>query len=423
MDYYSKYLKYNNKNYFFVGGKYNCIPKNKFNDICIENENGKYKNKESCINDCEGKYFKEQLVKENLYKETQKFYNLIKELINDEKIDVYIKGGNVIGLKLLRMIYDAYKDDDEKFEKYFYEFLKLDLIKDWDFASYTKKEITNDYKDKLDKISKKYNLVPRAKTFILYQTKRPILLDDKPLFEISILDKEEYSSMEIPLTTMKFKLNEHTIKYVFAFARSFISYKKEKEFDMILLKRLISKVSILIHPHQNGFYNDPDKFDKGCINDNLMNFIKKFSNNDVNLSQFLSTQLEDPFRLLYRLPEKNIPKTIKIWKFIREAFCEIIAVDWLFDPDFIIETINSFTKALGDKIDKIYDDDGIDGVVLFFNGVRWGRIDIEYDKLLTNYGKELLNNILGNLMKKMGKETIKELDKKNKLFSLLQKIK
>ena len=45
-------------------------------------------------------------------------------------------------------------------------------------------EIDEKYRAKLDKIAKKQRLVPRAKTFVLYQTMHPILIYEKALFEM-----------------------------------------------------------------------------------------------------------------------------------------------------------------------------------------------------------------------------------------------
>ena len=66
-------------------------------------------------------------------------------------------------------------------------------------------------------MASKQRLVPRAKTFVLYQTKYPILVYEKALFEIAILDSDstDFSKMEIPMTTMKVRVNLSNIKYIF----------------------------------------------------------------------------------------------------------------------------------------------------------------------------------------------------------------
>jgi hypothetical protein len=425
MSYYHKYLKYCKKiNKNIHGGRYECKPEEKFNNICIESQNGKYKNKESCINECENEYIKHNLIKSNLQKETYKFHGFIKDIIKNEKFDVYIKGGNVIGLKILRMIYDEYKDDDKKFVESFNDFLKLNLIKDWDFAAYSKKEITQEYRKKLDEIAHKYNLVPRAKTFILYQTKHPIEIEGKALFEISSLDSEGYSKMELPLTTMKVRVTEYNLKYIFMLANIFLLYKEETEFDFDIIKRILSKIEVIIHPNNNGFYT-VNEIDTGNINAELLNFIQKYEKFDKNLPQFFITHMKDPFRLLYRLPEKNIPKTKKIINFLEKIYDDMRFIDWLIEPEFVTEIIDNFTKDFGEELVKKYKENNIEGVNKFIDGIYWVRVDIEYSKLITEKGKNLLKNMLKKLSLVIGKKELESLwnsDKNNKFYKLLNMV-
>ena len=97
MDYKQKYYKYKLKyinlkkinihnrrnliNEMYGGGKYDCNPSKNFKEICFEKENGKYKSKESCINDCENKYITHNLVKANIKGESLKFQLFIKSTI------------------------------------------------------------------------------------------------------------------------------------------------------------------------------------------------------------------------------------------------------------------------------------------------------------------------------------------------------
>jgi hypothetical protein len=401
------------------GGKYKCVPENNFKNICVEEQDGKYRTKDSCVNDCENVFIKKRLIDSKLNNETGKFYGFIKKIIKEEKIDVYIKGGNVIGLFILKMIYNKYKNDDKKFKEKFDDFLKLELIKDWDFSAYTKKEISDSYHEKLDGIAKEFKLVPRAKTFILYQTKKPLLTDDKPLFEISVLEKDRFCDMEIPFTTMKVAVNEYNMKYIFMFAQSFLTHSKGSDFDLDIIKRMISKMFIIIHPCKKGFYDNFAKLDVGDLNSDLVDFIKKYEKNDKNLPQFLITHIEDPFRILYRLPEKNIKKSRKVKEFLDKNNLSQ-NTDWIIDANFVIEIIEQFTKDLGKKIVEIYKKSGIEKVDDFLNGIYWTRTEIEYKKLFTDYGKNLLDNILGELLKLMKEEQIKKLDGENKFYHLLK---
>src|SRR5437868_4668721 len=66
-----------------IGSKYDCHPKNEFKDICKESASGKYRSKESCINDCEGKYIYRNLQEAGIQKEANIYYRFIKELISE----------------------------------------------------------------------------------------------------------------------------------------------------------------------------------------------------------------------------------------------------------------------------------------------------------------------------------------------------
>lgn len=431
IEYYDKYIKYKHKyissklkkSSIKGGGKYKCEPKNKFKDICIEDENGKYKNKESCINDCEQKYISNQLSTSEIRKETEKFYLLIKDVIQNEKISVYIKGGNVLGLCVLKMIYDKFKNNDVMFEKSFNNFLELKLIKDWDFAGYTKFAITEDYRNKLDKIAAKYKFVPRAKTFILYQTKYPILTDKKALFEISTLDSDAYSKLELPMTTMKIRVTPHNLKYIFMFAKSFYHYDtKSEQIDFDVIKRMLSKINIIIHPHRNGLYDPGKDFDKGGLNNELIDYIKIFSDNNLRITQFLATHFEDPFRMLYRLPEKNIPKNTKIKKFL-ETYLNIQKMpSWLMETNKIESLIDRFFDEMPEKIYDIYITEynrtenittAISNVSQFLSGVNFNRTQIEYDNYSQN-SKIYLHKLFGKCFETIGYDNIKMLDEKDR---------
>jgi len=432
-NFYNKYLKYKFKytklkyNNILNGGKFNCNPTNEFNNICLENKDGKYRTKDSCINDCENQYIKNQLEKINIRHETTKFYLFIKDIITNEKIEVYLKGGNVLGLKILKMIYDKYKNNDKKFKECFDEFLKLDLIKDWDLTGYSNIPITEEYRKKLDKIARKYKLVPRAKTFILYQTDKPILLDDKPLFEISILDKDTFSKLELPLTTMKIQVNEYNLKYIFMLCKEFYSNRLNQEkFDFNILKRLLSKINIKIHPHKNGIYKVENNFDKGKLNDNLLDFIKSYSKNDINLQQFLATQIEDPYRMLYRLVSKNIKKNNNIKDFLKNNLN--IRQEWLFDDKWIIKHINDFTEKLGNKIADIYINSfnkskdiisSLSDVADFLTEISFNRVKSDYDTF-ENIGIKILENIFSKLLKSINKEELKKIEIRSKFIDFLQ---
>ncbi len=432
MSYYEKYMKYKGKYLEAKGGeRHECKPTNPYAKICIPSLDGKYKSKESCINDCENKYINHNLIKAHIKGESMGFFLFIKDIIANENIDVYVKGGTIIGLAVLKLIYNKYKNNDIKFKSCFKKFLELDLIKDWDFASYTKnnKIIDDAYRKKLDNIAWGYKLVPRAKTFILYQTRKPILIDNTALFEISVLDSDAYSKLELPMTTMKVKVHEYNLKYIFMFAKSFLTHKTiDEEIDLDIIKKMIEKTNIIIHPHKNGLYDPGNNFDRGELNDDLVKFIDDFANRDKKITQFLVTHMQDPFRLLYRLPEKNIPKTIKIKDFIKHELQETHMPSWLMDTESVINMSKKFVEELGLKLYDIYTKsfnsnksvkDAMDHVIGFMLGIKFNRIQIDYEMLHDN-SKHLLKLIFKPLVNKIKLEEIEKLDNKDKFVFFIK---
>lgn len=426
-----------------LGGnsRYNCEPQNIFDEICKEDKNGYYNSKDNCINDCEGKYINHHLHKANIKRETHKFYLFVKHIIEKENIEVYIKGGNALGLQILKMIYNKYPE--KEFEKHFNDFLKLELIKDWDFSAYIKdnkvrnstENLIEEYRPKLDKIASEYKLVPRAKTFILYQAKYPIQTDGKALFEISILDKDRYSNLEMPLSTMKVKITPYNVKYIFMFAKAFHMYKLNSEtFDFSIIKRMISKLSINILSHKNGLFlvtPKDSKFDTGGLSIDMLDFIKKFEDYDETIPQFLIMLIGQPNRIFLRLIDKNIPKNDKIKNFIStHKLSKDGEVTWLFNSKYIMNIVKQFLSELSEKISKIYKDNlknktlndvklALDKIEQFGSGIEFKRIE-DFYKEYSQEGIELIKLLFGNLYKQLDKKIIMQLDKTNKFYATLQ---
>lgn len=412
-----------------TGGKYMCeANKNNYSQICqtLPDKSSKlekniFKTKVECENECEKKFITIQLKKSHLYNESVQFYLFIKDLIKKENMKIYIKGGNVIGMAVLKLIYDEYSNDDIKFDRAFKKFLSLELIKDWDFTAYTDGVDTDEkYRAKLDKMAAKYRLVPRAKTFILYQTRVPILVYDKALFEIAIIPADTpYSKMEIPLTTMKVEVNEQNLKYIFIMAKNFYSYKtKGIPIDLSIVKKVISRTHIKIHSHKKGMYDPKPKIDIGDLNNTLVDFITQFAAGDKYLTQFLITQLEDPYRLVYRMPEKNIVKTKQIENFISHNLPKTPKPDWLLNTDKTTQVLDKFIDKLSIELKKIYSQSHLfDSVLDFLSGanfgkpqiqVEWGEIGLEaknkikriFTPLVQQIGRSEFKKMIGTLMDK-----------------------
>jgi len=462
--YYNKYLKYKTKYLILkseiitleqtnphiqtqIGGKskssnnsrYICNPKKNFANICEPNNSGIYKSKESCINDCETKYIKRNLIDAKLARETTQFNMFIQDLMGttknkherltrqkfkQENMDIYIKGGTVLGLKVLLMIYEKY-GNDKIFEEKFNEFQKLELIRDWDFSSYLEgKEITEAYRDNLDKIARIYKLVPRAKTFILYQSKYPIKINDQALFEIAILESDNIVDIELPLTTMKVKINRRNLFQIFMLAKCFYS---SDPIDLNVIKHIIKDMRILVPEASNGLFVR-HKLSKGNLSEQLIDLIIKFSKGNINLQQFFVTHIQEPNRLLYRLLEKNIPKSDKIKSFLQQNNMLKDKISWLLNTDYIMKQVDMFIQELGGKLDQIITIglsknknklDIIGDLDIFSEGINFDRIKIEYDTF-TDKALNLLRVWFGPVYNKLfeGDEEILE-NKDSKLVKIM----
>jgi hypothetical protein len=401
--------------------RFNCEPENKFSEICSSNSKGYYNSKSSCMNDCENKYIKYNLKKANIFSETTIFSNFIYTLLS-QKYDVYLKGGTVLGLYILKLLYEKYGNNEKEFEKNFNDLLKLDLIKDWDFTTYTYNNIDENLEKELANIAKKNNLVRRGKTFILYQTEYPIKVNDSALFEISIMEDEIFSNLELPLTTMKIKINKKNLNYIFMFAKCFYSYKvKNIPIETDIIKHMISKLNFYIYPNKNGLFSiNKDNYHIGNLNKNIVEYIHKFSHN-LDKEQFFITQIQEPNRIFYRLLEKNIPKNEKIVAFLKKYDLPSDH-SWLLDTKSIEKLISTFINNLGDKIIDIFNKqsnpvDGLNAVSAFLDGIYLKRIEIEYPNT-GEKGKNLIKKLLSKINKKIPKDFYYKY-KDNKLIECL----
>ena len=162
------------------------------------------------------------------------------------------------------------------------------------------------------------------------------------------------------------------------------------------------------------------KTDNGLLSDGLIEFINNYKKLDKNLPQFLITHTEDLTRLIFRLQEKNIPKTKKIQNFLKQYVKYEKEPHWLLNIEFIEKSINKYTEDLGNKLLEIYKNGkSIEKVDEFLSGVRVDRLELDFDKCCDN-GKVLIYNIFNKLIIELGKDNINKLDNTNKLYKLFK---
>ena len=161
------------------------------------------------------------------------------------------------------------------------------------------------------------------------------------------------------------------------FAKSFYSFKVQKmNFDLDIMKRMITKIDVDIFPHKNGLFS-PKYIDSGDLSGEMIKLINSYKKYDQNCPQFLMTHIIEPHRLLLRFLQKNIPKTEKITKYLLDNDIVKKLPEWMFDTKHMMMIINEFIKDLANKLVVEYTR-GFNKLIDFVSGVNFTRIDIEY---------------------------------------------
>jgi hypothetical protein len=173
------------------------------------------------------------------------------------------------------------------------------------------------------------------------------------------------------------------------------------------------------------FTINKENYNVGSLKGNIIKFIKDFTKKNINLEQFLMTQIQEPNRLFYRLLEKNIPKVDKIINFFDNHKIQYKKLTWLLNTQNITITVDKFIEKLGNKIYDIYNNEsdpieGINAVSDFMDGVFFKRIEIEYDNI-GEKGKDLIKKLFIKLYKKLPNDILN--DEKLKDNKLIESIK
>ena len=165
--------------------------------------------------------------------------------------------------------------------------------------------------------------------------------------------------------------------------------------------------------------------DKGELSEPLINLIIKFSKGNINLQQFLVTHVEEPNRLLYRLIEKSIPKSIKIKTFLQQNNIYSDKITWLLDADYITNQVDMFVQVLSDALYSLTKNTNknkreiIADLDAFLDGVYLERIKLVYNDIKEK-GFELLRVWFGRIYKDLFEGDDKVLEIKNsKLVAIM----
>lgn len=282
--------------------------------------------------------------------ETVTWINFIKDL---KRANYYIsiKGGNVIGLKLLKNLTEVYETIPLDVYR---DFINLNLIKDWDFYLVLKE---NEKVHDVLNMAKKYDIHNEAETMTVLRKKDCYKVDGEPLFEMSVKTLERFSDFEIPLTTLELIIEKENMHNLY----TLIDYFNNKEEDVEKITRIIKKFNVCLFPIVKGLFElDIHNFDQATIYEGMFNIIRQIGKT-IHEKQFLVAQIIQPDRLFYRLIEKNIPKSNRIWEFINRHHLPTInphfnipIYNWLLNESYIMDLVNRFIDRLINETKCIY---------------------------------------------------------------------
>ena len=312
----------------------------------------------------------------------------------------FLKGGFVIGFKLIQMIYFKYSNDnkinDNKITSEFNKKLildTLDFIRDFDFTLCISSEYDQNpnqtYSTKLEEFLKndimdQYFRKEGQVVIVLRDKNNYKLPNGESFLELSVkncsepFDSTHMIDLEIPLTAMIIGVNQINIDIIFDII--YIYWKLivlgENNYIKIDFDNLINKITqldIQIHPSTNLGLFDVNICDYGegssRLSDEMIGIIEKTSrefyyldwnkNNPTNKSnksnksieQFLASCQTQPDRLFIRLLNKNIPKSNKCAELLNSYGFDIYTnkITWLLNDKLILEIIKKFLTHLSNK--------------------------------------------------------------------------
>lgn len=296
----------------------------------------------------------------------------------------FLKGGFVIGFKLIQMIYFKYLGDNKITSEFNKKLIldTLDFIRDFDFTLCINSN-TNTYLTRLEEFLKN-DIVDNyfrkeGQVVIVIRDKNNYKLPNGESFlELSIkncsnpFELTHMIDLEIPLTAMIIKVDSSNIDMIFDIIYTYWKliifgnkYDSDINFDNLINQ--ISQLDIQIHPSTNLGLFDVDTCDYGYgvskLSDEMIEIIEKTSrefdyldnhqNNIKNKSieQFLASCQTQPDRLFIRLLNKNIPKSNKCVRLLNSYGFDIDInnITWLLNDKIISKIINKFLVNLSNK--------------------------------------------------------------------------
>jgi hypothetical protein len=237
---------------------------------------------------------------------------------------IYLNGGSVLGLECLRQIVN--KCNKDNFMELYNKFIRLGLIKDWDFVIQCE-----NFDCQIDPRIKKEG--SKNMVIMRYQKEQQrLMIGSNALFELSVLNQPDtLSTLELPLTSMKILLTPNNLKDILILIRKIYW---NIPIDLSYLRHIFQICPILIDEcTTNGLFKltQSISLDPGDLSVQMLDLMKPIGDDEVY--QFLISQLARPCRFFLRLVEKNIDKSEKIRQFFIEHKIDLPL--WLLNKQYI----------------------------------------------------------------------------------------
>jgi hypothetical protein len=271
------------------------------------------------------------------------FQYIYKILNNYPQSSLYLKGGSVVGILLLKLI-----DEYDIFETSYNEFNKMDLIKDYDFVLEWEECCSYDF---YFEFGKEFGITlngymgnnPKIVKNRLLNVMRSPLTD---LFEMSVCIKDE--CYELPLTSMKLYITKYNIENIFKLIEKINTNQLCKD-DLQFLKN----INIDIHDCIDGMFNI-STLNTYNLSPILINIINNISPNIIH-KQCLYNLIQNPTNLS-RLKWKNVNKSNLIKQFYTShiKIPSLSLPSWLLNEELILSLTSTLIKFLSQTTNNIY---------------------------------------------------------------------
>lgn len=374
--------------------------------------------------------------------EIQHYVELIENTHADKenKTNFYLKGGFVIGFKIIQIICENVKLTNREITPKQIILDTLEFVRDFDIVMCIDTNDYEEYNNKLEKfisneLTNKY-FRKEGQVVIVLRDKNNLKTQSNPdesFIELSIKncksphDSKHMIDLEIPLTSMIIHITQQNLLLIFqSIIKSYYQIYTDNNLPDLFYFNLVEKINLLsIQIYSSipiGLFDIPKStYSNGILSldKSMIGIIEKTScqisqNNNINtesIKQFLASSIIQPDRLFIRLGSKNIPKSLKSKSIIEKYLIDTNEIHWLLDKDFIMDIIDIFLTNLSEYY------------------IDWKNVDISDKEILGGKKIAQIEKILftdcnlGRLIGEIDKISFSnDLDKMKIVYLLLKKI-